>query len=441
MAAPRLPFLWPMLARGFESTSPSVRSARAAQRIQAFHSSPRRRRPEVTPPQQQRYGTANEPLPHLANGKKRNKKNAPAEQQKRLPKIGEKLQTAGEAEVKAERQELQTEDVKKEPKTEDVPATSRAHSDPLLDGATPIQKAPGAPETLPEKPLETLLEQVPGPVEHAEEQQASSSKAPPEEQSAQAFDEHAPSTKAPHISTPRHVHHFDTYGLVNRLKDGNWSEAQAITTMKGVRVMLAENMDLAREALVSKSQVENETYLFRAACAELKTEVTSRRRAEQEKMRTERAQLQHEVEILTQRLGQEIAAMKDDIKGTFDDRKMAVRNDERLMESKIQRLNYQITVDLQADAKSEVEGLRWVMTRRVILALGVIVIMVVGSLRIYSNAVHEQELTAKRLARMRSGGTQTDSGSGRGGPSSGDSPPGGQGMNGGEMLVDSLPTG
>ncbi|KAF2209203.1 hypothetical protein CERZMDRAFT_47867, partial [Cercospora zeae-maydis SCOH1-5] len=246
--------------------------------------------------------------------------------------------------------------------------------------------------------------------------------------------------KAPHISTPRHVHHFDTYGLVNRLKDGNWSEAQAITTMKGVRVMLAENMDLAREALVSKSQVENETYLFRAACAELKTEVTSRRRAEQEKMRSERAQLQHEVEILTQRLGQEIAAMKDDIKGTFDDRKMAVRNDERLMESKIQRLNYQITVDLQADAKSEVEGLRWVMTRRVILALGAIVIMVVGSLRIYSNTVHEQEQTAKRLARMRSGGTQTDSGSGRGAAGS-NSPTAGQEMNGGEMLVDSLPTG
>ena len=126
--------------------------------------------------------------------------------------------------------------------------------------------------------------------------------------------------------------------------------------------------------------------------------------------------------------------MKDDVKGTFDDRKMAVRNDERLMESKIQRLNYQITVELQADAKSEVEGLRWVMTRRVIMALGAIVIMVVGSLRFFSQAAHEQEMNAKRLANMRSGSTQTDAGSRvrQGGNDVGTE---------GEMLVDSLPTG
>jgi hypothetical protein len=188
--------------------------------------------------------------------------------------------------------------------------------------------------------------------------------------------------------------------------------------MKGMRLMLSKNMNLAREALVSKSQVENETYLFRAACAELKTEVTSRRRSEQEKMRTERTQLQHEMEILNQKLGQESAAMKDELKGMFDDRKMAVRNEQRNTESKVQRLNYQITVDLQADAKSEVEGLRWVMTRRVIIALGTVIVMVLGSLKLYSNAVHEQELDKKRKANMRSGSTQTD-GRGSGGDNNG----------------------
>ena len=54
--------------------------------------------------------------------------------------------------------------------------------------------------------------------------------------------------------------------------------------MKAVRLKLSENMDVAKEALVSKSMVENETYLFRAACAELKTEVDNRRKAEQEDM-------------------------------------------------------------------------------------------------------------------------------------------------------------
>jgi hypothetical protein len=165
----------------------------------------------------------------------------------------------------------------------------------------------------------------------------------------------------------------------------------------------------------------------------LKTEVTGRRKSEQEKMRTERTQLQHEMEILNQKLGQESAAMKDELRGMFDDRKMAVRNEQRNTESKVQRLNYQITVDLQADAKSEVEGLRWVMTRRVIMALGSVIFMVLGSLKLASNAMHEQDLDAKRKANMRSGGTQTEGGNGGGGNGYRDA--GSQGLAPGDMLM------
>ena len=161
--------------------------------------------------------------------------------------------------------------------------------------------------------------------------------------------------------------------------------------------MLADNTDLAKEALVSKSQMENEVYLFKAACAELKTEVTTRRKSEQEKMRTERTQLQHEVDILSQSLSQRSGALKEDLKGMFDDRKMAVRNEQRDMESKIQQLNYKITVMLQADAKSEVEGLRWLMTRRVILTLAAVVVMAIGGLKLIADAQGREAEEAKRL--------------------------------------------
>jgi len=55
----------------------------------------------------------------------------------------------------------------------------------------------------------------------------------------------------------------------------------------------------------------------------------------------------------------------------FNDRKMAVRMEQRTMESAIQELNYKITVALNSDSKSEVEGLRWVLTRRAALAIAV----------------------------------------------------------------------
>lgn len=51
-------------------------------------------------------------------------------------------------------------------------------------------------------------------------------------------------------------------------------------------------------------------------------------------MRRERTLLQHEVDILNQKLTQELIVLKDDLKGMFDDRKMSVRSEQRAMESK-----------------------------------------------------------------------------------------------------------
>lgn len=141
--------------------------------------------------------------------------------------------------------------------------------------------------------------------------------------------------RPPHMKTPPYVHHFDTYSLVKQLTAAGYTPDQAVTMMKAVRGILTENISFARESLVSKSNVENETYLFRAACSELKIEVENNRKGEIEKMRTERNQLQHEVDILNQKLGQETSHLKDELKGLFDDRKMTVRQEQRSMDSKV----------------------------------------------------------------------------------------------------------
>lgn len=404
-----------MLARGVEVSNPSLRSAKAAGRPRAYHSTSPRKQADS---QLQRYGTANQPPPHLGGDKSLGPSTTrtPEEQAKALPKIGEKLQHDGEVEVEAKNKIPDGGRERVDPTTVDINASNEtlwSKSDTESSA-----RAPGPPDAPPEKPKESLLETVPDSTQQKEVQPSSEPSDERLRSNKHTFDNHSP-PKAPHMDTPRYVHHFDSYSLVQQLEESKWTEDQAITVMKAMRLMLAENISLAQEALVSKSQVENESYLFRAACAELKTEVTSRRKAEQEKMRTERTQLQHEMEILNQKLGQESAAMKDELRGMFDDRKMAVRNEQRNTESKVQKLNYQITVDLQADAKSEVEGLRWVMTRRVIIALGSVIFMVIGSLKLASSTINEQEMDAKRKANMRSGGTQTEGGGNNGGGGTG----------------------
>lgn len=139
--------------------------------------------------------------------------------------------------------------------------------------------------------------------------------------------------RPPHLQTPPYVHHFDTYTLVKRVEEGGFTEKQAITAMKAVRGLLADNLDVAKEGLVSKSDVENETYLFRAACSELSTEVSNARKVRDETMRRERTLLQHENDILNQKLTQELQVLRDELKGMFDDRKMNVRTEQRAMDS------------------------------------------------------------------------------------------------------------
>jgi hypothetical protein len=211
--------------------------------------------------------------------------------------------------------------------------------------------------------------------------------------------------KHPHLTTPPYVHHFDTYTLVRSLESGGFTQDQAVTTMKAIRSLLAVNLDLAKEGLVSKSDIENEIYLFRAACSELKTALQTSRATEIQRQRSQRAHLFHESDIVSQRITQELIGLKEDLKGMLTDRKMAVQTEQRNMTSKIQELNYKITVLLNSDSRSEVEGLRWVLTRRAAMAIGLSALMMLGTLKYSSYLIHEEEERLKKLAPSKTSGS------------------------------------
>lgn len=61
----------------------------------------------------------------------------------------------------------------------------------------------------------------------------------------------------PHLHPPPYVHNFDSYTLVKEVEKGGFTPEQAITAMKAVRMLLAENLEIAKKGLVSRSDVEN----------------------------------------------------------------------------------------------------------------------------------------------------------------------------------------
>ncbi|KAG8212185.1 hypothetical protein GTR04_0420 [Trichophyton interdigitale] len=186
--------------------------------------------------------------------------------------------------------------------------------------------------------------------------------------------------------------------MVKDLNKSGFTEQQSIAIAKSIRGLLSVNLETTRSRLMSKSDFENEVYLFRAACSELQTSIQASRNTEIQSQRTRRALIQHELDILTQRMTQDLAGLKDDLKEMFNNQKISTRELQRSIDTAIQELNYQITVSLNSDGKSEVEGLRWVLTRRAVIAVATSASMIILALRYQSYKVQQHEAAKKAAA-------------------------------------------
>jgi hypothetical protein len=100
--------------------------------------------------------------------------------------------------------------------------------------------------------------------------------------------------------------------------------------------------------------------------------------------------------------------------------------------SKLQELNYKITVALNSDARSEVEALRWVLTRRAAITVGVSAFILFLTLR-YSSYVAHNNQEEKKRARERKPPPSDNQNN----PPPTNPPVGGQEALGGELLAAS----
>ena len=91
---------------------------------------------------------------------------------------------------------------------------------------------------------------------------------------------------------------------------------------------------------------------------------------------------------------------------------MNVRMDQQAQDSAIQELNYKITVALGSESKSEVEGLRWGITKRAGLAILAIFVMGLASV---SYRTHEREQDQQRPEAAAESSGKRDKGGGGGG--------------------------
>lgn len=252
MTTPRLPFLYPHLFKRVASQDCSfgfhpLRSKHAQLRKAGISTTKCLKQETYA----QRYGTATEPkLPPPGSSMpmkpQEEKSLADAiEKEVKDPPKGEEQKKTGAPKPSQEPSKTPPEDSKDQPdKSRDsaIDATlrdptiraheldaSESHPKEKAEAASALQNSENARKA---KPLETVLQMGAPTVEKP--------------------DEH----RAP-LQAPPYVHHFDTFTLVKDLERGGFTEHQSVSLMKAVRGFLAMNLDIAKEGLVSKSDVEN----------------------------------------------------------------------------------------------------------------------------------------------------------------------------------------
>lgn len=165
-----------------------------------------------------------------------------------------------------------------------------------------------------------------------------------------------------------HKHHFNTHQLVKKLEGEGFERGQAEVLMRGLQGFIRQSAVRVKKEMLTKSDIENESYLFRAALRELRTEIQVMRRQNLASLQSGTATTIREMDALSTRLREDVGLMKSDIQLDMNTRKAETREEQKALEIRIQEVNNRLTIAL-GDLRTEMEAMKWEMTRRSLLTI------------------------------------------------------------------------
>ncbi|KAI9225402.1 MAG: hypothetical protein DHS80DRAFT_2638, partial [Piptocephalis tieghemiana] len=155
---------------------------------------------------------------------------------------------------------------------------------------------------------------------------------------------------------------MDTFGMVKDLEAGGFTQGQASVIMRSIQTLVSEGTREVQGNMYVKSDLDNEMYLMRAALSELRTELTVHRRADTAALRASADASLREVDVLIQRVQEQVRALRGDIKIEMNTRKVEVREEMKEREMRVQEMHDRSTIRL-GEVGREMEAIKWETTR------------------------------------------------------------------------------
>ncbi|WOO81419.1 putative protein [Vanrija pseudolonga] len=179
------------------------------------------------------------------------------------------------------------------------------------------------------------------------------------------------------VTTRRTRHPFDTHAFVSSLERANVDSESAKALMEAARGLITRRADRATGNMLSKEELDNEVYLFKAALSKLGTEFNVRTRNAGIAARDDLSAIRRELDAVEIKMAEEMQILKHDIEIEVNDRKTETRSEIKSFDIAIEEINNRATISV-GDLKTEIESAKWEATRRAITIIVVLVICGVG---------------------------------------------------------------
>ncbi|KAG7853313.1 hypothetical protein KL941_000363 [Ogataea angusta] len=193
---------------------------------------------------------------------------------------------------------------------------------------------------------------------------------------------------------------MDTYKVWKQLRNSGFSEAESEVVLGLIRTALKQKLTWLNNKFVPQVDLENEAYLFEAAHSELLVETRNYREISLTELTSSSIGLKRVFNLLQDETTSRLQLNDNSIKMILNQFKHENNLQLKRLNIKNQDLNNKIISELISGLRSEVETLRWALTRSGILAILIMAVAIMTSWNATKNLKLGDELEAAQDAPM-----------------------------------------
>lgn len=163
--------------------------------------------------------------------------------------------------------------------------------------------------------------------------------------------------------------YIDTYEVYKQLIRAGFTPSQSDAIINLLVVQLNSKLAKLSTKYSQVYELENEQYLFESAQQELRVDITRNREMHINDAISKINGVKTDYEIISDELNNHFIQLKNDVQVAINDQKSDNTLKSRRIMLRIQETNHKITTELNMAMRSEIESLRWHLSRWGLIAI------------------------------------------------------------------------